>query len=446
MHYNNFLLSTSTAERLYYTIAADLPLIDYHNHLSVIDLAEDRMYKNISEAWLLNDPYKHRAMRICGIDENLITGNASDREKFNAWCEIYPKLIGNPLYDWSRLELQKILKIQTPICKKNSELIWSEANELLQTKAFTSLGIYNRFSIKYAAPCASILDDLSAFFLIQSLAPSLRGDDLITASPSFIKKLSALTGIEINDLESFQSAITHRLNTFQEANCRFSDHALDNGFIYQKDDGKNNERFKRMLSGKVLSISDKVQLSSVLLRFLAGQYAQRNWTMQLHIGAQRYTSTKLRNAAGGAGGFACIGNSVNIESLVQMLDDIELGCDGLPRIILYTLNPSDNAMFSVLSGSFRGVMQGPAWWWCDHLQGMREMLDTYSSYSVLGTFVGMTTDSRSLFSLSRHDYFRQMLCGWIGQKSELGEFPNDFETLCELVRAICFENASRLIE
>ena len=118
MHYNNFLLSTSTAERLYYTIAADLPLIDYHNHLSVIDLAEDRMYKNISEAWLLNDPYKHRAMRICGIDENLITGNASDREKFNAWCEIYPKLIGNPLYDWSRLELQKILKIQTPICKK----------------------------------------------------------------------------------------------------------------------------------------------------------------------------------------------------------------------------------------------------------------------------------------------------------------------------------------
>ena len=444
--YNKFLLSTSMAERLYYEIAADLPLIDYHNHLSVKDLAEDRLYKNITEAWLINDPYKHRAMRICGVDENLITGNSSDKNKFDAWCEIYPKLIGNPLYDWSRLELKNIFKIQTPICKKNSDLIWSEVNEMLQTREFSSRGIYNRFSIKYAAPCASILDDLSAFFSIQSLAPSLRGDDLVVPSSDFIKKLSALTEIEIVDLASFQSAVILRLNAFQKANCRFSDHALDNGFVYYKDDGKNENRFRRMISGEELTIPDKAQLSSVILRFLAGQYAQRNWTMQLHIGAQRYTSTKLRITAGSTGGFACIGNSVNIESLVQMLDDIELGSNGLPRMILYTLNPSDNAMFSVLSGSFRGVIQGPAWWWCDHLQGMREMLEVFTSYSVLGTFVGMTTDSRSLFSLSRHDYFRRMLCGWIGQKSAIGEFPNDYEPLCELIRAICFENANRLIE
>ena len=444
--YNKYLLSTSVAERLYYDIASALPLIDYHNHLSVKDLAEDRIYKNISEAWLLNDPYKHRAMRICGVDENLITGPASDKEKFDAWCEIYPRLIGNPLYDWSKLELEKLFKIYIPICKQNSDLIWSEANETLQKKEFSAQGIFHQFPIKYAAPCASILDDLSGFCFVSNLAPSLRGDDLVAPSPDWIKKLSALTERNITDLASYKSSIILRLNVFQAANCRFSDHALDNGFRYQKDDGKNNERFKRMLSGEVLSPSDQIYLFSEIIRFLAKEYAQRKWIMQLHIGAQRYTSTKLRNAAGSAGGFACIGNSVNIDSLVQMLDDIELSCGELPRMILYTLNPSDNAMFSVLSGSFRGVMQGPAWWWCDHLQGMREMLDIFSSYSVLSTFVGMTTDSRSLFSLTRHDYFRRALCGWIGQKTEHNELPNDYEALCELVRVICFENANRLIE
>lgn len=438
------LLSNSFAETLYDCVSS-LPLIDYHNHLSVKDLAENRQFRNISEVWLLNDPYKHRAMRICGVDEQLITGNASDKEKFFSWCSIYPMLIGNPLYDWSAMELWEFFHIDLPINAENAERLWNETNEQLSEKDLYARGIYHHFPIRYAAPCASAADDLAPFASIPSLVPSLRGDDLLSLSPAVINKLASRIGAEITDTDSLFAAICSRLDAFHAAGCRFSDHAIDNGFLYRKDDGNNNRRIQKIILGEQLNPLDREYVASEMLRFLANEYGRRKWNMQLHIGAQRFTSSALRRIAGPAGGFACIGNTVNVQSFIQLLDDIEKNDCGMPHTILYTLNPADNAVFAVLSGSFRGVTQGPAWWWCDHMQGMREMLDIFSTYSVLSTFVGMTTDSRSLFSLLRHDYFRRILCSWIGQKVESGEFPNDIQLLSRLVSGMCFYNADKLI-
>ena len=441
-----YLLVSPIAQKLYEETARELPLIDYHNHLSVQMLAEDKPFEDISDLWLLSDPYKHRAMRICGIDEAYITGNSSHKDKFKAWCSVYPKLIGGPLYDWSRMELETILGISMPICSENADRIWEEANAKLRGHDLTPMGILHTFNIAYAAPCAGLTSPLDHFQNLDAIAPSLRGDDILLPSLSFIKALEQMTEIPIQDLSSFREALSKRLDAMDFAGCRFSDHALDNGFCYVSENGKNEAYFSSLLHDMPLSQEESVSLSSCILRLLAEEYAKRKWTMQLHIGAQRFTSTRLRRAAGAAGGFAGIGNNTDIRSIIRLLDDLEQSPFGLPRTILYTLNPADNAAFAVLSGSFAGVTQGPAWWWCDHLQGMREMLDIFSCFSVLHTFVGMTTDSRSLLSLLRHDYFRRMLCGWIGNKVEAGEFPDSFDTLKELAEALCYKNAKQLIE
>ena len=440
----NYLLTTPLAERLYGETAVNLPLVDYHNHLNVKDLAEDRVFSDIAEVWVLSDPYKHRVMRICGVDEKYITGDVSHKEKFAAWCGTYPRLMGGPLYDWSRMEMEKIFGINTPINASNAGKLWDEANEKLKCKEFSARGLFNHFDVEHAAPCASITDDLTPFKVMDNLAPSLRGDDIACPNASLIEKLSSLTGIEICDMESFEAAVSLRLDAFRCVGCRFSDHALDNGFRYLKDDGQSDLRIRGIIAGAVLPEEDRPALISDMLRMLSRQYAKHGWTMQLHIGAQRFTSSALRAVAGAAGGFAAIGETVNVLSLTNMLDDLEKDKYGLPRTILYTLNPADNAVLAVLSGSFRGVTQGPAWWWCDHLQGMREMLDVFSTFSVLSTFVGMTTDSRSLLSLLRHDYFRRTFCGWVGEKAARGELPPDFDSLSSLVYAVCYGNASAL--
>ncbi len=441
----DYLLKKGFAKELYYSVAKDLPLIDYHNHLSVPDLKEDRQFHDITEAWLLGDPYKHRLMRICGVEEEKITGTASNYEKFLAWCEVYPRLIGTPVYDWSRIELDAFFGIEDAICKSNARKIWDETKAKLGTAEYTARGLYNHFNIEYAAPCASLCDELEQFSCIGSLAASLRADDIVLPKRDMIKTLCEKTGIRISDLDSFKTAVSKRLEAFQKAGTCFSDHAIDNGFYYLPDDGKNDLRFKSILKGDDLPEKEEAALKSCILQFLCGEYAKRKWTVQLHIGAQRATSTRLRKAAGRAGGFAAIGNSADIAALCRLLDDVEQGEYGLPQMILYTLNPTDNAAIAVLSGSFVGITQGPAWWWCDHIQGMREMLDHFSAYSVLSTFPGMTTDSRSLFSLSRHDYFRRVLCEWTAERVEDGILPNDPDILQDTIRKICYENARKYI-
>ncbi len=448
---DHFLLTTQLSQQLYHGCAGLLPVIDYHNHLSVRDLAENRRYQNLAQLWLVSDPYKHRAMRICGVPEQCITGDADDFEKFAAWMAVLPRLMGNPLYDWSVMEMKRVFDIDLIPGVTDAVWLWGETNRKLAMPEYSALALLARFHVEYAAPCAALTDDIADYLRFDNLAPSLRGDDLTALIPSSIDRLEHLTKTAIHTLESYYAAIDRRLDGFAHAGCRFSDHALDNGFAYLPDDGKNRHRFQMWRQSGALEKEDQIRLTSDILRFLAGAYARRGWTMQLHIGAQRNTSTRLRTLAGPAGGFAGIGSGCDVSSLTRMLDDFERDPHGLPRVILFTLNPADNAVMSVLSGSYSQdgvigkVQQGPAWWWCDHLYGMREVFESISAYGVLSTFIGMTTDSRSLLSFVRHEYFRRALCGWIGEKAARGEFPAEGSMLKTLVEDICYRNAKNVV-
>ena len=438
----NFLLTDPLAVRLYDTVK-DLPLIDYHNHLSIRDLAQDRPYENLTELWIGSDPYKHRAMRICGIEERRITGEASPYEKFEAWSQVLGLLPGNPLYDWSRLELRRIFGIEEELNPSTAERIWNKANELLKKKEYSPRGLLQRFHVEYAAPCVLPGEDLTPFAELDGVVPSLRGDDLVNLTSPLLA--------EAGTLKDLRTKLGKELDRLHSVSCRFADHALDCGFTYMEDDSENEARFAALKQGKLLPEEDRIALSCEILRILGSLYAERNWTLQLHIGALRQTSSRLRTLAGPAGGYAAIGNSCNIRSLVHLLDDLEKSPSGLPRVILYTLNPADHAMFAVLSGSFPGngergkVTLGPAWWYCDHIHGMRDSLENIAVYGVLSVFPGMTTDSRSLLSFVRHEYFRRVFCNFLAEKVRKMELVQDFEILKSLAEKVCYYNAKTLI-
>ena len=444
-----FLLALPLARKLYDSYAKDLPIVDYHNHLSLCQLQPGYRFQNITQLWVSADPYKHRAMRILGVDERRITGDADDYEKFRVWYESLPRLIGNPLFDWSVMEMKTVFDHQL-LPFGDPKTVYAALNEKLQ--AMTSQDILKKFNITYSAPCAALTDDLAAFQPEKGICPSLRGDDLLLPGAECIKRLGQLTGTEIRSIEDYLSAVCIRLDAFGKAGCRFADHALDNGFTYVPEDGKNAQRFCALLQGKPLDSDDRIRLSSAVLTALASQYARCGFTLQLHIGAQRTTSTRLRALAGPAGGYAAIGSAVDLKSLTLFLDAVEQSPYGLPQILLFTLNPADNAVLATLSGSYSKdscealVSQGPAWWWCDHYQGMEQMLDTFACHSVLSAFIGMTTDSRSLLSFVRHDYFRRVLCQWIAAKVAQGRLPEDEDLLCDLIRKICYENARMRLE
>lgn len=446
----DFLLKSDLAKKIYTEVAAKLPIIDYHNHLSVADIASDRKFENITQLWVSVDPYKHRAMRILGVPEKYITGDATDYEKFEKWYGCLPRLAGNPLFDWSMMEFDTVFGMEIYPFTKSAKEVWDEVNEKVRDLSATK--ILEKFNIEYSAPCASLIEDLSNFDKSKGICPSLRGDDIVGVNKAFVEKLEQVTDTSIQSLSDFEHAIEMRLTAFVETGCKYSDHALDDGFDYVTDDGRNEERFTDVLKCAELSVKDKLQLSSRILRTLAGLYAKNGFTMQLHIGAKRSTSTRLRNIAGPAGGYAAIGHPVNVKALTDLLDDIEQQEYGLPKTMLFTLNPADNAVMSILSGSYSKdgveaiVSQGPAWWWCDHYQGMVEMLDHLSVFGVASTFVGMTTDSRSLMSFVRHDYFRRILCNWIGEKVEKGVLPENMEILSEMIRNMCYHNAAKTVK
>lgn len=433
-----------------YDSVKDLPIIDYHNHLSFSDIMENTRFKNIFELWIKPDPYKHRAMRMCGVKEKYITGDASLIDKFKAWCNIFPMLIGNPLYVWSKNELEKVFKITEIPNKDNAEQIYNKANLYLEENEITTKTLLDIFNVEFACPCAGFTDDIECLKDNKRFSPSLRGDDATSLSLDFIKRLETITKTKINTLEELQSALKIRLDAFENMGCKFSDHAIDNGFCYYYDDGKNNMRFERLLNGE-LKDNDKQKLSSYILTFLGAEYAKRNFVMQLHIGAQRHTSSRLRKLAGPAGGFAGIGNSVDVNSLISLLNTLDMTEYGLPKTVLFTLNPADNALISVLSGSFSKdnvpglITQGPAWWWCDHKLGICDVLENTAVFGLLSNFIGMTTDSRSFLSFSRHDYFRRILCEFLEEKFEKNELMCPYEDLKKLAYKMCYENAKEII-
>lgn len=437
------ILKNAFGRKLYETYAKNLPIIDYHNHLAVEEILQDRIFDNITQLWITADPYKHRAMRILGVPEMYITGAPSDFEKFEKWYGCLPRLAGNALYDWSCMEFETLFNITLEPFTVPAVEIYEAVNEKLKT--LSAKKILSKFNIEYSAPCATLTDHLDLFAELPGICPSLRADAVVSVDRNLVQQLSA------TNLQEFERAVENRIIQFRQSGCVFADHALDHGFSYVSDDGNNAERFEKLLSEEGLYDYDRLHLESYILNFLGRLYAKYKMVMQLHIGAKRTTSTRLRNIAGPAGGYAAIGNTVDVGALTSFLDDIEKN-GALPKTVLFTLNPADNAVMSILSGSYSAdgvqsvVTQGPAWWWCDHAQGMRQMLDHMSVYSVLSTFIGMTTDSRSLMSFVRHDYFRQILCQWIAEKVEQGYLPENKAILKELVERMCYKNAKKLLE
>jgi glucuronate isomerase len=456
----HFLLRTKTARQLYHDVAASLPIVDHHCHLDPRDLATNRRFENIAQLWVTSDPYKHRAMRLAGVPEREITGDATDREKFDRWAATVPRTIGNPLHHWTALELKRYFDIDTPLTAETAARIWDTCNARLGEANFSARGLLAHRNVECVCTSDRLLDNLAPHAAIARAGgktralPSLRGDDIVAIDSAdfveWVHSLGAATGVAIDGIDAFRAAVGRKLDEFERAGCRLADHALDDFAYISAGDAAAAGLFARRLVGEILSESDSIALRSALLRFLGVEYARRNWIMQLHLGAQRRTSSRLRRLAGPAGGYATIGRATDVTSVCRWFDELEQQ-EALPRTILYPLNPVDFVPFAVLSGSFAedGVAAklqlGPAWWFNDHASGMRAQLDAIANHSLLANFIGMTTDSRSLLSMTRHEYFRRVLCDWIGEQVEAGAFPTDRAELGVLVRDICFENARRML-
>ncbi len=458
----NFLLSNKTAETLFHSVAKDLPVVDYHNHLNPQHLAENKQFGTIAELWVTGDPYKHRAMRINGIPEQGISGNATDKEKYMNWVKAFPKTMGNPLFHWTCMELKEIFGIDELLSEQNAEEVWNQCNAKLQEDGFRAIDLLREWNAETVCTSDDLLDDLTphqtatGLNLGLTVLPSLRSDSMIAfETPGFsgwLARLSISVGSEIKTLDQYKEALLKKLNIFDAAGCRLSDHSLDGGFVFNfASDINPDNLFKTILSGNSLTENELAGLKTHLLVFLGQEYGKRNWVMQLHIGAQRYTSSRLRNIAGPAGGYATIGQSSDIKGLCAFLDALEQQ-EQLPRTILYTLNPTDNAALATLTGSFAqdglaGKVQfGPAWWYNDHYDGMRQQLITLSNHGLLSHFIGMTTDSRSILSFSRHQYFRRLFCNLIGEWVENGHLPNDPGLLNQLVADISYNNSKEMIK
>jgi glucuronate isomerase len=450
------LLASPLARRLFHEVARDLPIIDFHNHLDPAALARDERYADLGALWVATDPYKHRAMRIAGVPEREISGDAPSRVKFDRWAATLPLALGNPLHAWSRLELDRTFDIREPLTPATAASVWDRAAARLAEPGFGARGLVERAGVTRLCTSDFLLDDLSSHAALAAsgwkvrVLPSLRGDDLLAVElPSFAAVVAGLgrhTGVTVTDFDEFRAAARRRFDEFHALGCRLADHPLNEFTYLETGESATAALFARRLAGP-LSAEDTVRLRSGLLRWLATEYASRGWTLQLHIGAQRRTSSRLRRLAGPFGGYAALGNPVDIPGLCALLDDLECA-GGLPRTILYTLNPTHFAAFSTLTGSFAEdgvvgkVQHGPAWWFNDHDLGIRQHLESLSRYGLLATFVGMTTDSRSLLSMVRHEYFRRILCAWLGEQAAAGHMPEDFDTLAALVRAVCHDNAA----
>ena len=458
--HDDFYLNDRLARDLYHQVAKQLPVIDFHNHLDPKVMAENRRFRNLADAWVLTDPYKHRAMRICGVPENGITGIDSDKEKFLNWAAVVPKTSGNPLFVWSALELKRIFGIDEFLSEKNSLEIWDTCNAILQQEGFSATDILKKFRVEKLCTSDDLLDDTGLHDLATrtqgiEVFPSIRGDSMLGFDQPYFhgwfKKLQEQTHQAIRTLEEYKAVILQKLDEFAAAGCRLADHSLDSGFDFDPPSEKQASLvYEDWLIGIQTDASDLACLKNHILLFLGQEYARRGWILQLHIGAHRFTSSRLRQLAGPSGGFAAIGNPCNIAGLCSFFDEMEKR-DSLPKIILYSLNPADNKPFSTLTGSYSadgvpGIIRfGPAWWYNDQYEGIKSQLTDLAGYGLISQFIGMTTDSRSVFSFSRHEYFRRILCSIISGWVKEGNLPGDFLLLSGLVSDICYHNSKNFI-
>ncbi len=453
---DDFLLSNKAARRLYHEYAEPLPIVDYHCHLNPTLIAADHRFDDICELWIECDPYKWRAMRMNGIKEEFITGDVSPVDKFTAWAHTLPRLAGNPLFHWSHMELKRYFGIDELLGPHNAIDIWDRCHARLEQAELSVHSLLKEARVHTVCTSDELLNNLKPHSEVTrekcgfNLLPSLRGDSILAIQgfgfTDWLQRPSDSTYENIQSLDDYKRAVCSRLDRFQQAGCLLADHSLDLLFFEDVSDNEARGYFAKVLKGESLAPLELQGLQNHLLLFLGSEYAARNWAMQLHLGAQRQTSSRLRSLLGPAGGFTCIGSCIDIVPLCRFLDKLE-SRGALPRTILYNLNPNDTEMLTSLCGSFvdEGVsckiQHGPVWWYNDHKDGMERHLTALGNLSLLSRFIGMTTDSRSFLSYVRHDYFRRVLCNHLGRWVQEGQLPVDWVWLGEMVRGICFYNA-----
>jgi glucuronate isomerase len=458
----NFLLDNDIAIKLYHDFAKDMPIIDYHCHLSPKEIAENKSYKNITEIWLGGDHYKWKAMRSNGIDEDFILGDAEDKEKFLKWAETVPYTIGNPLYHWTHLELQRFFGIDTILDPESAEGIWEKCNELLQKDEFKVRELIKKSNVKVICTTDDPIDTLEYHKAIAQdtsfdvkVLPAFRPDKAINLDKedfaAWINKLGEVVGREINTLDALEEALKERILHFDSLGCKESDHALDPVIFEKADDEEINDIFIKALRQEELTSSDIQKYKTHILLFFGREYARLGWVMQLHIGAIRNVNSRMMRMVGPDTGFDTIGDYVFAEALAKFLDALDT-TDELPKTILYCMNPRDNEVLATMIGSFQGggipgkMQFGSGWWFNDQKDGMLRQMITLSNMGLLSRFVGMLTDSRSFLSYTRHEYFRRILCNLLGGWVDRGELPNDMELLGKIVKDICYNNANRYFE
>lgn len=456
---DNFLLNSKTAEVLYHSYAKVMPIIDYHCHLSPKEIAEDKKYSSITELWLGGDHYKWRAMRSNGVEESYITGDAPEKEKFMKWAETISRCIGNPLYHWTHLELKRYFDIDALLSPETADEIWKKCNKKLADGQLSARDLIKRSNVKVICTTDDPADLLEYHKAIASdpafdvrVYPSFRPDKSLNIDKGgftdYIEKLGRAANIKIAGYKDLKTALAARIEFFNDAGCRVSDHALEQPVYCEASDDEAEVIFKKALKHQELNEIEINKYKSQLLLFFGREYAKRNWAMQLHIGAVRNPNSRMMKLLGADTGFDAMGDGHFIKGLAEILDKLDVTGE-LPKTILYCLNPSDNETLATLIGSFQrggipGKLQfGSAWWYCDQKDGMARQMTALANLSLLSRFVGMLTDSRSFTSYIRHEYFRRILCDLIGGWVENGEAPNDMKLLGGMVQDICFNNAMR---
>lgn len=453
----DFILQTQTACDLYHNFAEKTPILDYHCHINPAEIANDRKFDTITQVWLGGDHYKWRFMRSCGVDEKYITGDASDKEKFFKWAECVGKAIGNPLYHWTHLELQRYFGYNGVLNKNTAEEVWNLCNAKLKESSMSVRGLIKASNVTLICTTDDPVDSLEYHkqiadddtFDVQVL-PAWRPDKAMNIeSPEYfdyMAKLSEVSGVAISTFADLKKALVNRLDFFASSGCSVSDHALEYVMYHPASDEEIEAIFAKRKGGASITREEELQFKTAFMLFVGKQYHRLNWVMQLHYGCKRNNNALRYKQLGPDTGYDCINNYAPSAELADFLNAL-ITTDELPKTIIYSLNPNDNQAIGTILGCFQDstvcakIQQGSAWWFNDHKVGMQDQMISLANLGNLSGFVGMLTDSRSFLSYTRHEYFRRIMCNLIGGWVENGEFPADMEILEEIVKGISYNNA-----
>ena len=453
-----FLLSTETAKKLYHEYAEKMPILDYHCHIDPKEIYEDRKFDNITQVWLGGDHYKWRQMRSNGVEEKYITGDASDREKFQKWAETLEMAIGNPLYHWSHLELKRYFGYDGFLSGDTAEEVWNLCNEKLQA-GMSARKLIEMSNVTLVCTTDDPADTLEwhkkiaadPTFTVQVL-PAWRPDKAMNLEKpdytAYLEKLGAAAGMEIKSFADLVEALKKRMDYFASVGCTVSDHGLEYVMYAPVSEETVEQIFAKRLAGEKITKDEEHQFKTAFMVAMGKEYHKKNWVMQLHFGVKRDNNQKIFRELGADAGIDCISNYNPADQMADYLNALA-DTDELPKTILYSLNPIDNAAIGTIIGCFQDsscigkIQQGSGWWFNDNKTGMIEQMTSLANLGLLGNFIGMLTDSRSFLSYTRHEYFRRIMCNLIGGWVENGEYPADYKTLEKIVKGISYNNAVR---